>query len=48
MGLCYRAHRRHTNRVQPIERSLVPGLAVIFAHAMDCDDVLMRQYPVSD
>lgn len=44
MCLCYRAHRRHTNRTQPLERRLLRREHFEFAEMFRLNDVLDRLY----
>lgn len=45
MGVCYRAHRRHHNRVQPIQRLFVPTAAWKFAKRLGLTRRLEQDYP---
>lgn len=44
MGVCFRAHRRHTNRTQPIERRLLRRDHFEFAALYRLNDALDRRY----
>ncbi len=44
-GLCYRHHRRHHSRHEPIPRSLLPGSVIEFAWKGDLLWLLERVYP---
>lgn len=43
--LCYRAHRRHTNRTEPIDYSYLSQQAIDFATEVGLDWQLDRDYP---
>lgn len=45
MCLCYRAHRRHTNRTEPIDYSYLSQGAIDFATEVGLDWQLDRYYP---
>lgn len=45
LGVCYRAHRRHHNRVAPIPRRLIPAAAWAFAAELDLTRRLEADYP---
>lgn len=42
---CYKAHRRHHNRSQPIEREILRPENIAFANAHGLADLLDRFYP---
>lgn len=50
MAVCYRAHRRHHNRTQPIPYRLIPASAIEFAVELGLGHRLDALYPadVSD
>lgn len=45
MGVCYRAHRRHHNRIEPIPRNLVTKDAWTFAAELGLSRRLEADYP---
>ena len=45
MLACYRAHRRHENRHQPIDYHLLPPAALQFAEELHMLGVLRQHYP---
>ena len=47
MGLCERAHRRHHNRAQPIERQLLREEHLRFADDHGLSNLIERYYPAS-
>jgi hypothetical protein len=44
MAVCYRAHRRHHNRTEPIALARVPARCVLFAREHGLYDLLVRYY----
>lgn len=43
--VCYRAHRRHHNRAQPVERKLLRHENITFAERNGLVDLIERYYP---
>lgn len=44
---CYRAHRRHDNRVEPLPVGRLPRRCVTFARSHGFGDILSRYYPAA-